>query len=117
MENEESTAQEDEEELVIEINIQPRSDQLAARGLTVEDFNGALPEILDEYHEMLESLEDPEKAPSLFEIAIIIKGKTMLLRDVADIQPSGDIEALRNLRDLPEYRMLGDSDEGAESDP
>jgi hypothetical protein len=75
-----------------EVSINPISDRLPALGITVEEFEQALPRALDEFHQKIERLTDLDAIPSLDEVELQVRGVRFLLGDVAEIVISGDVD-------------------------
>jgi hypothetical protein len=68
----------------VEVNIDPREDELDARGIAHEDFETALFEALDKHSEALET-DDGDVTRPLEEVQLTIKGQTYRLGDLADV--------------------------------
>jgi hypothetical protein len=81
----------DEEPREVEISIEPRVERLQALGISREEFEQALPQALDDYHDLIESVDDPDAVPGIEQLRINVGGKEMLLGDVAEIKISGDL--------------------------
>ena len=82
-----------EEEITgeIEISIEPRAERLRELGIRPEDFAQALPRALDDYYDLLESLDDPNAGPDLEELRINLKGTEIPLGEIAEIRITGDL--------------------------
>ena len=99
---------EDDDELLgeIEISINPRDEDLAAIGVTPEEFETALMKTLEEYDHEIE-IGDPDATSPLEDAEIVLKGKAYRLQEVADIEISGDLDSL----------SMDDDDEDEDDEP
>ena len=79
----------------IEITINPREEVLLELGVSPEEFEAALMTTLDTYDKTIEAT-DPDSISPLEDAEIILAGTAFRLHEVADIEISGDLDALED---------------------
>jgi hypothetical protein len=89
----EEEAERREEELhEVEIVIEPRFERLEELGVSMEEFEEAIAQALDEYHDLVESQGDPAETPDVDQIMVKLKGGEVPLGEIAEIRFSGDFD-------------------------
>jgi hypothetical protein len=73
----------------VAISIMPRDEDLAARGISQEDFDAAIVEAIDAWEN-----DDSDDQLPLEDRLLTIGGQSLRLGDLADIEISGDFEDL-----------------------
>jgi hypothetical protein len=68
-----------------EIHFEPRLDDLAARGISEQDFETALLEALEGHEQRAAAAVSEDDVPDLEDIELVIDGRTHRLGDLADI--------------------------------
>ena len=76
---------EDDAEDEVEVMIMPRDDVLEKLGIDLDAFEDALPNAIDQYHELVEGLGDAEDAPVLEDMAVKIGDRSFRLGDIAEV--------------------------------
>lgn len=79
---------EDESEQEVEVMIVAREETLEKLGIQPEAFEEALPDAIDKYHDMVESLDDEADAPPLEDMAVQIGARSFRLGDLAEVSVS-----------------------------
>ncbi|MGC1273419.1 MAG: hypothetical protein WBC44_06895 [Planctomycetaceae bacterium] len=82
--------EEDEEE--VEILIEPREEVLQQHGITIEAFEEALADAIDEYHEQVDRLGDDEDVPGVGEMTVRVKDREFRLDELAEVHVSDESE-------------------------
>jgi hypothetical protein len=73
-----------------QVSIEPRFDQLAARGLTLEEFESRVGLALDEFYSLLLRVANSDDVPALEEIEIDLDGERIPLGELADVSFSAE---------------------------
>lgn len=81
---------EDEEE--VEILIEPREEVLQQHGISVEAFEEALADAIDEYHERVDRLGDDDDVPAVGEMTVRVNNREFRLDELADVSVSDESE-------------------------
>ena len=74
----------------VEVNIDPREEDLDSRGIDHDDFEKALFEALDAHNEAIDA-SDGDLAAPLEEVILTIGGKPYRLGDLADVTVEDDL--------------------------
>ena len=82
------------EENEIEVHIEPIEEVLQKLRISANEFDSSLAKTLE-----LCEVQDVETAKSIYEMAIVLKGITFQLDEVATIRISGDEELLREIEE------------------
>ena len=105
----------DHEDGEIEITINPRDEDLLEIGVSPEEFEAALMKTLDAYDKAIE-VTDPDSISPLEDAEITLAGKVYHLHEVADIEISGDLDALGEEEDDDDDEFEDDEDDDEDED-
>jgi hypothetical protein len=73
----------------IEIHIEPIADRLNSLGISQEEFEEALADAIDDYHDLLDAADDLDAAPSVEQLVLHINGQDYPILDLAEVRIEG----------------------------
>lgn len=82
----------DDEEIEVEIQIEPRDDVLAEHGISPESFEDALATAIDNYHEQIDRLDENDDVPGVEDMIVRVGDQEFRLGDLAEVHISDESE-------------------------